>query len=91
MLSESAPHSASWLSVVPSAALGLYLEPNEFLVAFGHDLSRGLLCPLCPDTALDPLGHHAVTCRRGGDVVMHHNRLRDVIVDFCHSAVWELR
>ena len=33
ILSESAPHSASWLSVVPSAALGLYLEPNEFLVA----------------------------------------------------------
>ena len=81
ILSESAPHSASWLSVVPSAALGLHLEPNEFLVALkwpwlGHDLSRGSLCPLCPDTALDPLGHHAVTCRRGGgDVVMRHNRL----------------
>ena len=69
ILSESAPHSASWLSVVPSAALGLHLEHNEFLVAliwwFVH-LSRGSLCPLCPDTALDP-----------------HNRLRDVIVDFC--------
>ena len=26
------------------------------------------------------------TCRRGGDVVMRHNRLRDVIVNFCHSA-----
>ena len=38
------------------------------------------------DTALDPLGHHAVTCRRGGDVVTRHNQLRDVIVDFCHSA-----
>ena len=75
ILSESAPHCASWLSVVPSSALGLLLEPNEFLVALkwwlGHDLSRGSLCPLCPDTALDPLGHHAVTCRRGGDVVMH--------------------
>ena len=39
-----------------------------------------------PDTALDPLGHHAVICRRGGDVVMRHNQLRDAIVDFCHSA-----
>ena len=91
-MSESAPHSASWLSVVPSAALGLHLEPNEFLVAIKwwlgarHDLSSGSLCPLCPDTALDPLGHRAVTCRRGGDIVTHHNRLRDVIVDFCHSA-----
>ena len=43
--------------------------------------------PLCPDTAPDPLGHHAaVTCRWRGDVVMHHNRLWDVIVDLCHSA-----
>ena len=36
-----------------------------------------------------PLGHHAVTCRQGGDVVMHHNhhnQLRNVIVDLCHSA-----
>ena len=90
ILSESAPHSASWLPVIPSAALCLHLEPNEFLVALkwwlGHDLSRGSLCPLCPDTALDPLGHHAVTCRRGGDGVMHHNQLRDAIVDFYHSA-----
>ena len=27
---------------------------------------------------LDPLGHHAVTCKEGGDVVMRHNALRDV-------------
>ena len=93
ILSESAPHCASWLSVVPSSALGLHLEPNEFLVALkwwlGHDLSRGSLWPLCPNTAPDPLGHHAVTCRRGGDVVMCCNRLRDVI--FAAVLVWELR
>ena len=90
ILSESAPHSASWLSVVPSAALGLHLEPNEYMVALkwwlGHDLSRGSFCPLCPDTALDPLGHHAVTCRQGCDVVMCHNKLQDIIVDFCRST-----
>ena len=89
ILSESAPHSTSWLSVVP-CILGLHLEPNEFLVALqwwlGHDLSMGSLCPLCPDTALDPLGHHAVTCRRDGDIVMRHDWLRDIIIDFCQSA-----
>ena len=42
--------------------------------------------PLCPDTALDPLGHPAVTCRRGGDIVMRLDWLRDIIIDFCHSA-----
>ena len=36
--------------------------------------------------ALDPLGHHAATCRRGGDVVIRHNRLRDVFLSFCHQA-----
>ena len=41
---------------------------------------------LCPDVALDPLGHHAATCRRGGDVVIRHNRLRDVFLSFCHQA-----
>ena len=40
----------------------------------------------CTDVALDPLGHHAVTCRHGGDVVVRHNLLRDVVVDFCRQA-----
>ena len=44
------------------------------------------MCLLCPDTALDTLGHHAVTCRRGGDVVTCHNCLRDTFVDLCRSA-----
>ena len=44
------------------------------------------MCPLCTDVALDPLGHHAVTCRHGGDVVVRHNHLRDVVVDFCRRA-----
>ena len=49
------------------------------------DISRGLPCPLCPNTALDPLGHHAATCKKGGDVVTRHNRLWDVIVVICHQ------
>ena len=38
-----------------------------------------LMCLFCPDTALDPLGYHAVTCRHGGEVVICHNRLRDEV------------
>ena len=44
------------------------------------------MCLLCPDTALDSLGHHAVTCRRGGDAVTCHNYLRDTFVDLCSNA-----
>ena len=73
LLSESAPHAAAWLSVVPSIELGLHLEPNEYQVAvrwwLGLDTSGTAMCPFCPGVGLDPLGHHCVTCRHGGDVV----------------------
>ena len=73
LLSVSAPHAASWLSVVPSHVLGLHLEPNEFQASIrwwlGLDTSGGSLCPVCFEKALDPLGHHAITCTHGGDVV----------------------
>ena len=49
------------------------------------------MCPFCPDMALDPLGHHAVTCRHGGDVVIRHNRLRDEIFDLCRHARLSVR
>ena len=46
----------------------------------------GLPCPLCSDIELDPLGHHAATCRRGGNVVSPPCNLRDAFVEFCHQA-----
>ena len=52
----------------------------------GLDTSGRSMCPFCPDTALDPLGHHAVTCRHGGDVVTRHNRLRDEVFDLFRRA-----
>ena len=85
LLSVAAPHASSWLSVVPSPGLGLHLESNEYQLAIrwwlGLDTSGQSMCPFCPDTALDPLGHHAVTCRQGGDVIIRHNRLRDEVFD----------
>ena len=45
LLSVSAPHAASWLSVIPSPALGLHLEPNELQASIrrwlGLDTSGG--------------------------------------------------
>ena len=35
---------------------------------------------------LDPLGHHATTCKRGGDVVFRHNKLRDILAETCSRA-----
>eukprot|EP00731_Ephydatia_muelleri_P012402 Em0006g1296a len=67
-----------------------HLEPNEFQVAIkwwlGMDVSFDSCCPYCPNHRLDPLGHHALTCKHGGDVVLRHNSLRDVFVESCHRA-----
>ncbi|KAL5481830.1 hypothetical protein EMCRGX_G022082 [Ephydatia muelleri] len=52
----------------------------------GLDTSEGSQCALCPHNALDHLGHHAVTCKYGGDVVSHHNRVRDILVETCRRA-----
>ena len=90
LLSVFSPHAASWLSVVPSENLGLHLDPPIFQVAIkwwlGLDTSEGSQCALCPGSTLDHLGHHAVTCKYGGDVVSRHNRIRDILVETCRRA-----
>ncbi|KAL5494203.1 hypothetical protein EMCRGX_G015487 [Ephydatia muelleri] len=78
------------MSITPSEDLGLHLNPSQFQVAIkwwlGLDFSYGSCCPLCPEIVLDPLGHHAVTCKRGGDVVSRHNKLSDVLAESCSSG-----
>ena len=90
LLSVEASHASSWLWIVPSRGLGLHLESNEYQMAIrwwlGLDTSCRSMCPFCPDTAPDPLGHHAVTCRHGEDVVICHNHLRDEVLDLCRGA-----
>ena len=70
LLSVSAPHAASWLLVTPSPGLDLHLDPNELQISIqwwlGIDTARGSSCSLCPGLALDHLGNHATTCKRGG-------------------------
>ena len=90
LLSISSPHAASWLSMPPCERQGLHLEPSQFQVAvkwwLGLDTSGDAQCALCPEKSLDPLGHHATTCKRGGDVVYRHNRLRDIVAESCRRA-----
>ncbi|KAL5486498.1 hypothetical protein EMCRGX_G018986 [Ephydatia muelleri] len=68
----------------------LHLDPIEFRVAvkwwLGLDTSQGSQCAFCPAHSLDPLGHHALTCKCGGDAVLRHNALRDTLVHFLHRA-----
>ena len=95
LLSSSAAHARSWLSVVPSVGLGLHIDSSEFHTAvkwwLGMNSTARSSCPFCPDIVLDPLGHHTVSCRHGGDVVIRHNRLRNIIADLCRRAHLSVR
>ena len=75
--------------------LGLHLDPAEFQIAvmwwLGISSSIQSVCPFCPDITLDPLGHHAVSCRHGGDVVIRRNRLRNIFAEFCRRAHLSVR
>ena len=53
--------------------------------------SVGSVCPFCPHITLDPLGHHTVSCRHGGNVVTRHNHLRNIFTEFCHCAHLSVR
>ena len=90
LLSVSSPHASAWLSVMPTPQLNLHLEPPEFQVALkwwlGLDTSQNARCSLCPSHALDPLGHHALTCKSGGDLIVRHNALRDTFWESCKLA-----
>ena len=76
----------------PQPGLNLQLEPSEFQAAIqwwlgvGISGSQGATCPHCPAHSLDPLGHHALTCKHGGDVVIRHNSLRDAFAESCRRA-----
>ena len=74
----------------PFCCLGFALGPDECWTAvkwwLGIRAPYGSNCALCPDSSLDPLGHHAATCKRGGDAVLRHNKLRDILVESFHLA-----
>ena len=50
------------------------------------DTSQNACCAFCPSHALDHLGHHALTCKSGGDLNVRHNALRDTFLESCKQA-----
>ena len=86
----SATNANAWLRAIPSIHKDLALEPNEMQVLLKWWLgipisSMNSKCPLCLKT-LDPDGHHALTCRSGGDTITRHNKLRDCFANLCSKA-----
>ena len=83
-------YACSWLSVVPSPALGLHLRPAEFVPMLRYRLgvqvysSEGL-CSACGKSS-DKMGDHALACARREDRIARHNLLRDLIFEAASSA-----
>ena len=76
---------------LPTPHKNLHHDPPEFQMALkwwlGLDTSQnGSSCSFCPSHALDPLGHHTLTCKSGGDSIFRHNSLRDTFWESCKLA-----
>ena len=88
--SSALPHAGDWLNGVPSTALGLHLQDQEFRCCLRYWLgmplhSTSYCCPECRSTA-DPFGDHQVGCGGNGDRIARHNAIRDVLFLAARSA-----
>ena len=87
VLSSAIPHAGDWLKVIPSQALGLHIQDQEFRLRLKYWLGLqmvrdGSKCPVCQATA-DPLRDHQVSCGGNGDRIFRHDSLREVL---CSAA-----
>ena len=90
MASLGLPHSGSWLSVVPSPALGLHLRAAEFTAALRYRLGIPIYtsegpCPACCLPS-DVMGDHALGCAKNSERIARHNLLRDLIFETASNA-----
>ena len=88
--SSALPHAGDWLNGVPSTALRLHLQDQEFCCCLRYWLgvplhSTSYCCPECHSTA-DPFGDHQVGCGGNGDRIACHNAIRDVLFLAAQSA-----
>jgi len=84
----SVPHAAAWATASPAPGLRLHLLAPLFQVAvrlwLGAPVGPAGTCAC--GAALDSNGVHALTCKLGGWPVRRHNRLRDLLYEWCNRA-----
>src|SRR4029079_9410628 len=82
----SQPHAGAWITAVPSSLDGpdALIRPLAFRVACRLRLGVpvyhvGASCPCCMHTLLDVHGDHVICCTKTGDLIVRHNRIRDLV------------
>ena len=86
-------HANSWITALPSATDGkdTILPPKVFITAVCRLLGlpvypKNLPCPLCMQT-MDIYGDHALCCKRTGDIIARHNRVRNWVFKLADVAL----
>src|SRR5882724_10207853 len=86
------PHANAWLSARPSCMDGTdtVLPPRIYRTAVARLLGQPVFsssapCPLCEQTT-DPMGDHPLCCKKSGDRITRHNRLRNLVFKLAHRA-----
>ena len=76
--SKAGAGASNWLSVIPLAEQGFVLNKQECRDALSFRFNRPLqdLPSNCPCGQKFDI-NHAMNCKRGGFIIMHHNNLRD--------------
>ena len=80
-----AEHAGAWVTAVPSNLDGseCCLSPPVFRTAVKYRLGLkvarpDVLCSFCMQS-FDVYGHHAACCKRNSDIIVRHNRLRNLV------------
>ena len=87
------PHANAWLSAVPSYVDGkdFVLRPKIFQTAVKRLLSipvyqRGTTCTFCKQPQ-DTYGDHSLCCKKSGDTITRHNRIRNLVAKFAEEGL----
>jgi hypothetical protein len=88
-----APHATAWLSAVPSHVDGVdnVMPSSHFRIAVKRLLSLPILknetpCPFCKQT-MNIYGDHALCCRKSGDNITRHSRVRNLLDKFAEDGL----
>ena len=92
ILSCTGKYNGAWLDVVPLPSLGLAFTTSEFCGAtclrLGLDqTNNNTLCQMCFKHEMDTLGHHALNCKYGTEIIGRHDKITDIIFNQCQQAL----
>ena len=86
-------HANAWSSALPSFVDGkdTVMAPRVYLTCVRRLLGLPVLsapapCPLCKQT-MDVYGDHALCCKKSGDMITRHNRVRNLIAQFADMGL----